>query len=101
MMKQRCESQMMGAAGLTRSVLKSSRPTAANALRMNVFSTRRAHFLKGGKMQITADLNRKVVKAVQTSMCIEGYKPVQSANIKAQAKSLMEQGRVQVSVPGK
>ena len=57
--------------------------------------------LEGGKMQITADLNRKVVKAVQTSMRIEGCKPVQSANIKAQAKSLMERRRVQVSVPGK
>jgi hypothetical protein len=52
-------------------------------------------------MQITAKLNSKVAKAVQTSMRIEGCKPVQSASIKAQAKSLMEQRRVQVSVPGK
>lgn len=53
------------------------------------------------KMKTTASLDRKVIKAVQTSMRIEGCKPAQSAKIKAQAKALMEQRRVQVSVPGK
>lgn len=52
-------------------------------------------------MQITASLNKKVAKAVQTSMRIEGCKPVKSASVKAQAKALMEQRRVQVSIPGK
>lgn len=52
-------------------------------------------------MKTTASLDRKVIKAVQTSMRIEGCKPAQSAKIKAQAKALMEQRRVQVSVPGK
>jgi hypothetical protein len=52
-------------------------------------------------MKTTASLNRKVIKAVQTSMRIEGCKPVQSAKTRAQAKALMEQQRVKVSVPGK
>ena len=52
-------------------------------------------------MKTTVSLNRKVAKAVQTSMRIEGCKPAQSERIKAQAKVLMEQRRVQVSVPGK
>ena len=52
-------------------------------------------------MQITASLNKKISKAVQTSMQIEGYKPTKSPAIKAQVKALMEQHRVQVSVPRK
>jgi hypothetical protein len=52
-------------------------------------------------MKTTVSLNRKVIRAVQTSMRIEGCKPTQSVKIKAQAKALMEQRRVQVSVPGK
>ena len=52
-------------------------------------------------MQITASLNKQISKAVQTSMQIEGYKPTQSPAIKAQVKALMEQHRVQVSVPRK
>ena len=52
-------------------------------------------------MQVSASLNQKIAQAVQTSMQIEGCKPVQSERIKAQAKVLMEQRRVQVSVPGK
>jgi hypothetical protein len=52
-------------------------------------------------MKTTASLNRKVIKAVQTSMRIEGCKPAQSAKTRAQAKALMEQQGVQVSVPGK
>lgn len=49
-------------------------------------------------MQVSANLNQKITQAVQTSMRIEGYKPVQSASIKKQAQALMEQHRVQVSV---
>lgn len=49
-------------------------------------------------MQISPTLNKKIGKAVQTSMRIEGCKPVQSAAIKKQAQALMEQHRVQVSV---
>lgn len=45
--------------------------------------------------------NRKVIKAVQTSMRIEGCKPAVSVKTKAQAKALMELQRGQVSVPGK
>jgi hypothetical protein len=52
-------------------------------------------------MKMTASLNRKVIKAVQTSMRIEGCKPALSVKTKARAKALMEQQRVQVSVPGK
>ncbi len=52
-------------------------------------------------MQITASLNKKIVQAVQTSMRIEGCKPVQSPAIKKQAQALMEQHRVKVSVPRK
>ena len=52
-------------------------------------------------MKTTASFNRKVTQAVQTSMRIEGCKPVQSERVKTQAKVLMEQRRVQVSVPGK
>lgn len=55
----------------------------------------------GESMKTTASLNRKVIKAVQTSMQIEGCKPAQSAEIRARAKALMEQQGVQVSVPGK
>jgi hypothetical protein len=49
-------------------------------------------------MQVSPDLNRKIAQTVQTSMRIEGCKPVQSAEIKQQAQVLMEQHRVQVSV---
>ncbi len=52
-------------------------------------------------MKITENLNQKLIKAVQTSMRIEGYKPVQSKQIREQAKALMEQHHVQVSVPRK
>jgi len=52
-------------------------------------------------MKITASLNEKIVKAVRISMQIEGYKPTQSREIKQRAKTLMEQQRVQASVPGK
>jgi hypothetical protein len=49
-------------------------------------------------MQISPSLNQKIAQAVQTSMRIEGRKPVQSAAIKKQAQALMEQHRAQVSV---
>ena len=49
-------------------------------------------------MQISDRLNKKIVQAIQTSMRIEGCKPVQSEPIRKQAKILMEQHRVQVSV---
>ncbi len=49
-------------------------------------------------MQISATLKRKIAQAVQTSMQIEGCKPVQSDAVKKKAKALMEQHRVQVSL---
>lgn len=49
-------------------------------------------------MQVGANLNQKIAQAVQTSMRIEGCKPVQSVEVKKQALALMEQYRVQVSV---
>lgn len=52
-------------------------------------------------MQINANLNQKLIKAVQTSMRIEGYQPTQSDKIKQQVKAFMEQHHVQVSVPRK
>jgi hypothetical protein len=52
-------------------------------------------------MQINADLKQKLSKAVQTSMRIEGYQPTLSQSIKQQAKALMDQHRVQVSIPSK
>jgi hypothetical protein len=55
----------------------------------------------GGRMKTTASLNGKIVQAVQTSMRIEGYKPTQSVKVKAQAKALMKERRVEVSISGK
>ncbi|WP_411727050.1 hypothetical protein [Methyloglobulus sp.] len=52
-------------------------------------------------MQITPYLEKKIAQAVQTSMLIEGYKKGCSQTIKAQAKNLMKQYRVQLSVPRK
>jgi len=49
-------------------------------------------------MQISTSLNQKITQAVQTSMRIEGCKPVQSVAVKKQAKALMEQHHAQVSV---
>ena len=49
-------------------------------------------------MQVSPSLNKKITQTVQTSMRIEGCKPVQSAAVKKQAQALMEQHRVQVSV---
>jgi hypothetical protein len=44
---------------------------------------------------------KKIAQAVQASMLIEGYKACRSQDIKTQAKNLMEQYRVQVSIPRK
>jgi len=52
-------------------------------------------------MQTSASLNTKIKQAVQTSMRIEGCKSSPSPAIKEQVKALMEQHRVQVSVPRK
>jgi hypothetical protein len=52
-------------------------------------------------MQLTAKLKEQIVKAAQTSMRIEGYASTRSPAVKAQAKALMEQQRVQVSVRSK
>ncbi len=52
-------------------------------------------------MQISARMNQKIIQAVETSMRIEGYKPVQSEAIKKQARTLMEKHRVQVPIQGK
>ena len=52
-------------------------------------------------MQITPYLEKKIVKAVQTSMLIEGYKVAISQDIKMKAQRLMGQYRVQVSIPRK
>lgn len=49
-------------------------------------------------MQVNPSLSQKIAQAVQTSMQIEGCKPVQSDSIKKQAQALMELHRVQVSV---
>lgn len=52
-------------------------------------------------MQITDGLNKKLIKTVETSMRIEGYQSTRSEQLKQQAKTIMEQRHVQVSVPGK
>lgn len=52
-------------------------------------------------MRINASLSKKLAKAVETSMRIEGYKPTRSEQVKRQAKALMEQRNVQVSIPRK
>ena len=52
-------------------------------------------------MKISASMNKKISRAVQTSMQIEGYKSTQSPSIKEQVKVLMEQHCVKVSVRSK
>jgi hypothetical protein len=47
-------------------------------------------------MQITANLNQKLIEAVQTSMRIEGQ--TLPGKTKEQAKALMEQHHVHVSI---
>jgi len=50
-------------------------------------------------MQVTQQLQKRLDQAVRVSMYIEGYRPSPSLQIQAQAKALMEQQRVKVSVP--
>ena len=52
-------------------------------------------------MKLTPQLQQKLAQAVQTSMRIEGYRAQATPKTRAAAKSLMEQQRVQVSVPAK
>lgn len=56
--------------------------------------------LREKPVQATAQTKQKLAAAVQTSMRIEGYRPA-SAKVQAQARALMEQRRVQVSIPAK
>ena len=52
-------------------------------------------------MQVTPQLKQQLAQAVRTSMRIEGYRAPSSPQVQARAKALMEQQRVQVSVPAK
>ncbi len=52
-------------------------------------------------MQLSPQLQQQLAQAVRTSMRIEGYRPSPLPQTQAQAKALMEQKRVQVSVPAK
>ncbi|HMT58292.1 MAG TPA: hypothetical protein PKC71_09800 [Ottowia sp.] len=52
-------------------------------------------------MQLPSRLQQQIAQAVRTSMRIEGYRPTAQPQTQAQAKALMEQQRVQVSVPEK
>jgi hypothetical protein len=52
-------------------------------------------------MQVTQQLQKRLVQAVRVSMRIEGYLPSPSLQIQAKAKALMEQQRVKVSIPNK
>jgi hypothetical protein len=52
-------------------------------------------------MAITPKLDEMLIKAVQTSMRIEGYQPARTEQLKQRAKQLMEQKGVQVSVQSK
>ena len=77
-----------------------ARPAIADADDIIVSNNTRhaSGYFRGRMMQISANLNKKITQAVQTSMRIEGYEPVRSAAIKQQAQALMEQHRVQVSL---
>lgn len=52
-------------------------------------------------MHASPQLKQQIARAVQTSMRIEGYRAASLPQAQAQAKALMEQQRVQVSVPAK
>jgi len=56
---------------------------------------------KDTAMQLPSRLQQQIAQAVRTSMRIEGYRPTAQPQTQAQAKALMEQQRVQVSVPAK
>lgn len=52
-------------------------------------------------MQLTLQLRQQLAQAVRTSMRIEGYQAQALPQTQAKALALMEQQRVQVSVPAK
>jgi hypothetical protein len=52
-------------------------------------------------MQLSPPLQQQLAQAVRTSMRIEGYRNTPLPQVQAKAKVLMEQKRVQVSVPAK
>ena len=52
-------------------------------------------------MYLSPQLKQKIALAVQTSMRIEGYRATPSAEAQAQAKALMKQHHVKVSIPAK
>ena len=52
-------------------------------------------------MQASPQLKQQIARAVRTSMRIEGYRETPLPQAQAKAKALMEQQRVQVSVPTK
>jgi hypothetical protein len=52
-------------------------------------------------MQVTQQLQKRLDQAVRVSMRIEGYRTSPSLQIQTRVKALMEQQRVQVSVPNK
>jgi hypothetical protein len=57
---------------------------------------------KDAAMQLPPQLQQQIAQAVRTSMRIEGYCPTTAQpQTQAQAKAIMEQQRVQVSVPAK
>jgi hypothetical protein len=52
-------------------------------------------------MQATQQLLKRLAQAVRVSMRIDGYRTGPSLQVQARVKALMEQQRVQVSVPNK
>ena len=52
-------------------------------------------------MHVSPQLKQQIARAVRTSMRIEGYRTAPLPKTQAHAKALMEQQRVQVSVPAK
>ncbi|MBN9339993.1 MAG: hypothetical protein J0H52_07955 [Comamonadaceae bacterium] len=52
-------------------------------------------------MQLTPRLQQQLAQTVRISMRIEGYRCAPPPHIQVQAQALMEQRRVQVSVPAK
>ncbi len=52
-------------------------------------------------MPTNPKLDEMILKAVQISMRIEGYQPARTEQLRQQAKQLMEQKGVQVSVQSK
>ena len=71
----------------------------AKALCAGIPSNWRVTLSDENTMQTNARLNEKIVKAVQTSMRIEGYQPVESSRIKERARALMVKRNVRISIP--